>query len=72
MLKDFAEVIGLVALAFGAYAVVIVLTGLPLMLLWNWLMPLIFGLKTITFLEALGLSLMSTILFKSSSSSSKK
>jgi hypothetical protein len=30
--------------------------------LWNWLMPAIFGLKTITFLQALGLVVLSKIL----------
>ena len=30
--------------------------------LWNWLMPVIFGLKTITFLQALGLVVLSKIL----------
>jgi hypothetical protein len=34
-----------------------------LMLLWNWLMPLIFDLTTITFWQALGLLIMSKILF---------
>ena len=30
--------------------------------LWNWLVPAIFGLKTITFLQALGLVVLSKIL----------
>ena len=33
------------------------------MLLWNWLMPIIFGLKSITYIQALGLFLLSRILF---------
>lgn len=37
--------------------------GFVLMYLWNWLMPAIFGLKTITFIQALGLFLLSKILF---------
>ena len=36
---------------------------LVLMLLWNWLMPGIFGLATIGYLKAFGLCLMSRILF---------
>jgi hypothetical protein len=32
------------------------------MSLWNWLMPAIFGLRTITFWQALGLLLLSKIL----------
>lgn len=34
-----------------------------LMLLWNWLMPAIFGLTVITFWQALGLLALSKILF---------
>lgn len=33
------------------------------MRLWNWLMPLLFGLRAITFWQALGLLLLSKILF---------
>ena len=45
-----------------------ILWALPVMLLWNWLMPEIFGLIQITFWQALGLSLLSSFLFKGSSS----
>lgn len=34
-----------------------------IMLLWNWLMPLIFGLTVITFWQALGILALSKILF---------
>lgn len=34
-----------------------------LMLLWNWLMPVIFGLTVITFWQALGLFVLSKIFF---------
>lgn len=36
-----------------------------LMLLWNWLMPVIFQLPTISFLQAAGLFALSKILFSS-------
>jgi len=32
--------------------------------LWNWLMPTLFGLKTITIYQALGINILSSILFK--------
>lgn len=35
------------------------------MSLWNWLMPAIFGLELITFWQALGLLVLSKILFSS-------
>ena len=40
--------------------------ALPFMWLWNWLMPAIFGLKTITWLQALGLNFLTGILFRKS------
>ena len=49
----------------GMVAIAVVLLGYPLMLLWNWLMPVIFGLPEITFWQAIGLNFLSTILFKS-------
>ena len=45
-------------------AVVAVILGFPLMWLWNWLMPGVFGLPEITFWQALGINALSTILFK--------
>ena len=50
----------------GLVAVIILalLMALPLMWLWNGLMPEIFGLTTIGFEQALGLSVLSSILFK--------
>jgi membrane protein required for beta-lactamase induction len=60
-----------VAALIGLVAIVIVLLGYPLMLLWNWLMPIIFGLPEITFWQAIGLNLLSTILFKSTTIKNK-
>lgn len=45
------------ALIFGA------LFGLIVMLLWNWLMPVLFGLHVITYWQALGILFLSKILF---------
>lgn len=45
------------------------LVSLPVMWLWDWLMPELFGLKEITWLQALGITLLSGLLFRSSSSS---
>ena len=48
------------------------LGSIPLYFLWNWLMPTIFGLKVITWFQAMGLLFLTSILFKSSASSSSK
>ena len=44
------------------------LLSIPLMLLWNWLMPYLFGLPTINILQAVGLGALSHILFGNTSS----
>jgi len=36
--------------------------ALPTMLFWNWLMPDIFGLTSINFLQAIGINMLSGIL----------
>lgn len=46
---------------FGAAA--LVLFGGVIMYLWNWLMPSIFGLTTISFWQAIGLFILSRIFF---------
>ncbi len=44
-------------------AVACVVFGFVVMSLWNWLMPPIFGLTPITFVQAIGLLLLSKLLF---------
>ena len=62
-------VVGFIGVAIVAALGLVI--AFPVMILWNWLVPSIFGLKTITFLEAYGLFSLCSILFKSSGSSSK-
>lgn len=59
-------------IGFGVIFVVALIASLPVYWLWNGLMPDIFGLKEITWLQALGLSLLTSMLFKPSSTSSSK
>lgn len=61
----FLGILGLLA-AFVMFAVVL---GLPIMWLWNGLMPDLFGLTTITFWQAVGLNLLCSFLFKGNSTS---
>lgn len=44
-------------------AIALVLFGLVVMWLWNWLMPAVFGVNAVTFWQALGLLALSWILF---------
>ena len=61
------ETLTRVLLALGVIALYGILLGLPLQLLWNWLMPIVFNLPTITFWQAMGLNIMASILFKDNS-----
>jgi hypothetical protein len=57
-----------VTVIFGAIALLFIVAAvmsLPVMLLWDWLMPGIFGLREITLFEAWGLLFLSELLFKS-------
>jgi len=54
-----------ILLVVGLAILAMMLFGGPLMILWNWLMPTIFGLTEITFWQACGLQLLATIIFKS-------
>ena len=58
------EIVGKVIGIIGIVVLIALLMALPIMWLWNWLMPLIFGLIKINFWQALGLSLLSSCLFK--------
>jgi hypothetical protein len=64
------EILKAILLSVGLIIGVIILTSIicavPTMLLWNWLMPTIFGLTKISFWQAFGLDLLCGILFKSS------
>lgn len=54
-------------------ALICILLGGPLMLLWNWTIPYIFeGIPKISFWQAIGLNLICAILFKSPTTTSKK
>ena len=53
---------------FMLMILVVCVLSIPLMLLWNWLMPYLFGLPTINILQAVGLGALSNILFGNTSS----
>lgn len=57
---------------FGILFLLSILHCLPVMLLWNWLMPLLFGLPKLTFWQAFGLTWLCSLLFKSHASSGSK
>ena len=63
--NDIVTIVGVLILA-------VLLLGGPLMLLWDWLMPTLFGLPEITFWQACGLQLLATLLFKPTSLKTNK
>ena len=60
-----------ILLVVGLLILACLLFGAPLMLLWNVLMPEIFGLPEITFWQACGLNILSAILFRSTIKTNK-
>lgn len=52
--------------------VLVIIEGWVVALLWNWLMPTIFGLTTITTWQGVGILVLCNTLFKSHSTSVKK
>lgn len=63
--------LGITLIAALITALIAVSVAYPVMLVWNAVIPSIFGLPTITFTQALYLSMLTSILFKAASSSSK-
>lgn len=62
------RIFAIIGMAIGGVIIAVFMAflfGFAVMWLWNWLMPEIFGLPTITFWQAWGLVVLSHILFKS-------
>jgi hypothetical protein len=57
------KMIFLAPLAIAGFLLFIALGGEIVMQLWNWLLPSIFGLREITFWQALGVLALCRILF---------
>lgn len=57
------QMLGWVILGIIGVTALALLFGYFVMILWNWLMPDIFGLTTITFWQAFGLTLLARLVF---------
>ena len=60
-MRDTLGIVGIII----AFVALLALYPLGIMLLWNWLMPSLFGLGTISFWKALGIKLLCSFLFGS-------
>ena len=65
------QAIGTIVTAIALLVVLSLIMALPTMWLWDWLMPELFGLKTITLFQAWGVNFLCGMLFKSHNNSSK-
>ena len=70
--EDIGTAFGLFAGGVLALILIAVIIAFPTMWLWNWLMPMIFGLPEVGVLQALGLLLLSGLLFKSTTTVNTK
>ncbi len=61
--KSPAVIAGWILLGAIAIVGIAILFGYIIMSLWNWLMPDIFGLTTITYWQAVGLFILAKIIF---------
>lgn len=50
--------------AFTFIWIIVFIYSIPLYFMWNWLVPDIFNLPTITFLQSIGLNILFNILFR--------
>ena len=51
MIKIYWEIIKIGLIGLGTFLMIGMILSIPLCLLWNWLMPDIFGLPTIKFVN---------------------
>lgn len=65
------EILALLFVAVLAWLVFSFIFALPVMWLWNWLLPTLFSLPEITWTQAWGLMFLCALLFKSSHVSTK-
>ena len=63
-MADFVAMLVAMVMAAVAVAVIAFILAIPMYFLWNWLMPELFALKQITYLQAWGLVFLTGLLFK--------
>ena len=62
-MKNLISRVLIIISALVMYTFVSVVLSIPVLLLWNWLMPTIFGITKITLGQAWGISLLCGLLF---------
>ena len=67
-MKNLISRVLIIISTLAMYTFVSVVLSIPVLLLWNWLIPTIFGITKITLGQAWGISLLCGLLFGQSSS----
>lgn len=62
-MKNLISRVLIIISALAMYTFVSVVLSIPMLLLWNWLMPTIFGITKITLGQAWGISFLCGLLF---------
>jgi hypothetical protein len=62
--RRMVKMVGIGVAFFAIVLVAAALFGLIVMHLWNWLMPALFGVHLVTYWQAVGLLILSWILFR--------
>ena len=62
--RNIIRILGVMLLNLVLWTLFSLALAWPVKLLWNWLMPLIFGLPAISFWQAAGMMLLVNILFR--------
>lgn len=70
-MEEFMKLIGVIVSIVLIAMFLGLLLAFPVMWLWNWLIPSMFGLKIINVWEAWGIIVLCNLLFKSTSTNSK-
>lgn len=70
MLGKIGMALGFAMVTMILIVMISLLMGLPVMLLWNALLPALFGIKVIGFWQAVGINILCGILFKGTSHTS--
>jgi hypothetical protein len=71
-MESFLRFLAMIVMAAAVMLVVGAMYAFPVMLIWNWLMPELFGMPFVTFWQAFWGTFLCSLLFKSSSKSSTK
>jgi len=67
-MKILVKVLGGLLIGILTMGGIAALVTLPTMFIWNYVMPNLFGLPEVTFLQALALNFLASILFKNNNS----